>query len=571
MRAAILFSVILLGSVLTGCTGLFSDDPVVDPFSVSRVVVFTVDNANIERMENGEGDVYDFVSASFVVRVSESTQASALSISYTDEAGNDVTRPLNEFTSLDTLTAGSEVVVANVNLTSGASLQLGDVVVATRDRGPIDWWKVDGYPIGVAMAPGSVLHYRASSHTLETFGLHELFAEDAGYRIDEATASFGVKYDGTFALSHAQAPQDVQAESQHRAHALSWKTEGRVQVPFSVSLSGEDLESGRQVSAGFELAEDSALMFDAFGKLWWNASLTPVRADLLGGNLSTAATLTAWLTGIDDVTEDDFSCAGTTRAERCEPSEFDLGDFTQDGPIDPSQTNLDRHPPVVDAEFLDHLTRLLSDEMRPGDEVRFNIDVDETTIPGVDDKLRVRSEAALRAVAYEQVTVTAGTFEALRVVERVHVMLEIGRTHDPAGKVVFEPIHIEETLTETDFWLHKDTYVPLRVDQRMPFDFERVAHAMIEATPEHVWAEVGVEKPDTRSFSFSIEARGGLELTQLVGDVRFSPWAVFAAFHGIGMLAPMMGLSDALWGDDDDWYGDDAYWYDDEYWNDGSW
>lgn len=547
---ALIAGAILASAILAGCAspGAGADGAL----TLNRQIRVTIDNRIADMGD--DVDPYDVITSSFIVRVGATPLApAAATIVYQDRAGATVTRPLTDFVQATQLTQGMEVVIDDANLTSDAQLLVDGVVVASRARPPVDWWNVGGYPIGVRMDPGAKLSYRATGDATEAFALRDIEpTEDAPqYRVDLVEASIGFTYDATLDLSLAETPERVEATSAHDARALAWSVTGSGALPARIEARGTDLANGTTVEAGIESLAGTKADFDARGKLWWNLTGSPVRADLDGGSTTTKADVIAWLTGYD---LEDFSCSGKTRADQCRPTEMDLEGMGETQTIDASQEELDAGVGAPEMDVVANLTRFLSEDLVPGDQLRFDIDLDSTKMEDPDlgptdpERILVRGSAALRAVGYERVTVAAGDFDAIKVVEQVDLRVEVGPTRDEDGKLVLNDFLLDQRLVDTTFWLAKDTFAPLRIHQTTPFDFGKVIDDLLAAMPEDAWTDAAVQRITGENIDLTIEATSTFELTQASGASRFSPWAILLGFNSVGAMPAALAWGGGMGG-----------------------
>lgn len=545
---------LFVGAVFAGCA---TPGAATNELSLNRLVRLHFDNENADLIESD--DPYAFISSSFVVRVGDSPLAAAAAmITYTDKAGVLVTRPLSDFSSVATLAPGAEVVIPETNLTSDAVLALDGVTLASRARGAEDWWVMGGYPLGFRMEPGALLSYTATLRGNEGMKLRDIESSDEStpYRLDKFEASLGIEYEGTFDVSLASESESIQATSRHDARALAWKTQGRLAMPMLLDVGATNLSSGKTLEGGVQVLPNTGGSLDVSGKLWWNASQAPVRADSGVGTVTTNADIISWLSGDDDLTRE-FSCSGKVRADGCRPSEFRLDQANTTRTIDPSSENLDNVPWSITPDVFTNLTRALSEDLVPGDELRFDIDVDRDHLgPGAADDLpnpfSVKASAVLRAVQDERVTVAAGEFDAIKVVEQFDFSVVAGEYRDSSGALVMKPFTIEQRVIDTTFWLAKDTFVPLRIQMSSPFDLNEVVDNLINALPDETWAEASIKPITGDNVDFTVEATSTLELASMSGVTSFSPWVSLMGFHAAGSIPFLVaGLAMPAMGDGD--------------------
>lgn len=550
VRSTLLLTVCLVTAAFAGCAD--SPGATNEQFTISRQIRIHLDSANIDSESDNP---YDYVETAFVVRINGAAIApAAATIVYQDESGAIVSKPLSAFTDLATLAKGTEVRVGDANLTSSASLLVGGVEVVSRARPHTDWWNVGGYPIGWRMQPGAALGYRTTAAATESFSLTDIrgSADEAkDFVLDKASASFGVKYDGTIDLALASTPSSVVAEKEHSAFPLEWRSAGRMTLPFQAEATGRNLSSGQLITAGIALAPTSGVDFDANGKLWWNVSGSPVRADISGGSWKSQFDSTAWLTGVPEL-DGTFSCAGKAKAENCRPTEIPQTYTKGNGTFDADSFNLDTFPWDVKPDVVANLTRFLDEDLVPGDELRFDVDIDSSKLKdyeadGGPESFHLTGGAILKAVAFEKVTVAAGTFDALKLVERMDMRFDVGKITDEDG-VVLNAFVLEERFVDTTIWLQKDTFVPLRVDQTTPFDLNKAIDAFITNVPADRWTDLPVERLKAESIDATIEATSTLELMRNAPGTSFSPYVgLMTAHFSSPMAGPVLGATAYVW------------------------
>lgn len=539
----LLAALVTLTTAFSGCVK--SDEEADDPrFVLNRQVRLVVDETSLLAAsdlarEGRAPDPYLFMTSSFVVGVRGSgivpTEAM---LTYMDREGAVVTRPLSEFTDKESLEPGDEVRVDDANLTSGAVLSYGGAEVANRARPQPDWWVVGGYPVGFSLSPGASLAYRSTAHAGEKLGLSDVHFKDEPIEVERADASIALDVESLLELSLAEAEESVTAESEHAARPLAWKLNGRVAVPVLVEAVGRNTTSGERVEAGVEVLPVTGAEFNAHGTLWMNGSRAPVRLDVAGGEARTDLDVIAWVTGAG-INASTFSCAGKTRADACRPTEQDFSEARRVEPIEPDSENLDGAPWQVQPEVLRNLTTLLAEDLRPGDLLSILVQVDSRNVddyePGPTDPRHVVIDysAELKAVDVESVTVGAGTFQALKIIESMRVFIEVGEVPGEDGRAPFRGITIDQQVVDATLWLEEGTFVPLRVEQSTPLDIGRILGDALASVDASFWEDAPLEPLDADDVRWTSENRMSVELVRKEGDVSFSPWLVIFGFNGV--------------------------------------
>lgn len=518
-------TVALLSGAFAGC---LSETPKADPdYSLNRQVRFHVDDGNVDEMDELDGPgLYDFVESAFVVTVRKAeTSPASLAISYRDRTGADVERPLTDFTTKPLLVPGDSVRVEDADLTSHAVLKKDGAVVASRVLADPSWWNVQGVPVGFELEPGAVLSYDVTGGFDETATLHDVRIKEPAIHIDSMTAAVHVKQDTTGRLDFTGAEETVTSMKTQQARPLAWAFDGEVRLPMTFEFVGTDAENGEAIAAGVEVLPETGVEFDAKGKLWIAGSGQAVLGEVDGGSFATKADIIAWATGIEEASE--FSCNGKTRADACRPTEWELDEFEMSEEIPASKENLDQDMGETPSEMVDNLTRFFAEDMQPGDEIVFDMHVTDSSDFGLPDGAVLDWSAQIKAVGIEQVTVKAGTFDALKVIEQVRIDSRVPGIGEA-------PLAIEQTLLEATFWFEPVTFVPLRFEYVVPFNVGQVAGALIDAAGDEFWEEAPIERFDPKDLNVVTESRFAFELAEKKGEARFSPWMTLVGAQYVG-------------------------------------
>jgi hypothetical protein len=544
MRPFLIALMVLGPAILAGCA---SPGGAQNPeFTLNRQVRFHVDNGNVETKD----DPYKFLSSTFIVRIGNAAVTpSAVSIVYQDRTGANVTKALSSFTDKASLAPGDEVRIEDANITSDAALVRDGATVVSRARAPEAWWVSEGYPIGFEMDPGSALGYKLTSEASETFALSNIKMKGEGApTLNSLTGKVGAVFSGTVDLAYAKDLADVQAHTMQSARAMTWKTAGTMGIPVVLEASMAVPDKGT-VAGGIESLPATSVSFDASGRVYWNASGAAVRTEVDGGNATTKLDVVGWQTGENPF--GDFSCAGKARSDQCRLTEVPDNGKEKTTPLPSSSQNLDEFPWNVAPEVVANLTRFLAEDIVPGDEFRFDVDVtleglkDYRPADGAPKHTRIAGGASMKATSFEDVTVAAGTFNALKIVERVDFLLDVGEALDATGAQTFKPFHTEQKVVETTFWLERDTFTPLRIQQTVPLQMGEVVDALLRSVGDKGWTQAQIDPLGPNNVDLTIEGKVDLELAKKTGTSRFSPWLVLAGFHAFTAIPGLAGASAA--------------------------
>lgn len=509
---------LFVAAALAGCAQNPGGATTPEGLTLNREVDVHVDDANKDAK-----DPYQAITASFVVRVGATPLTpSAASITYQDRNGTTVTKALSAFTGATTLTQGAEVRIDDANLTSDASLSLDGKTVATRARPDVSWWTVGGAPTGFRMDPGSALSFLLTANANESIGLKDVepTSADLPYKLDALTATLGFDYGATMNLTMGT--------------DLDWTLHGYAGVPMSLEGTIVNTTSQQPITGGVELLPGEVGTVDVSGKVHFNGS-EPTSSDVTGGKTTTDASVIAWLSGHDDLIDQaHFSCAGKTKQDACHPTEWPQDKLHQTTDIPASHTEAPRQETPMSPTDLANLTRLLSEDLVPGDALVVSFDLTQ-------DKAHFTGTASIRAVDDEKVTVPAGAFDATKVVERFDGRFDVPEQKDGNGAVVTKAFSIDQRFVDITYWLAKGSFVPLRVEQTTPFDLNKVVHDVINATPDETWKETAIKPLTASNVDFTLDAKTVLELQSMQGTAAFSPWTVIGGFQGVA-LAP------SIWG-----------------------
>lgn len=535
MRAVILVLTLLAAS-LAGCfqTPASTVDADAEPYSVSRVVRVHVDRENVDMLARIADEPslidahrYDFLDPQLVIRVNRDIDPKLLTFTYTDRDGAEQTRPLSLLTGAPWLNPGSTVTVRTHMFSGGVLKTLQGEVLVDRTLDAPAWWEVGGYPAGIHMAPGARLVYDLSGEARQSFSLTDVKPSDPDLRyfLDNARANIVFEHDATLTLALAKASETITANDRHQARPLDIDVRGTLALPMEISFSGRNLTSGRVIDGGLEVRPATGLDYGLDGKLWWSTDGAPVRFDLDAATSKARVDVVAWLTGMPEA-EEGFSCASKPRSAQCRPDEIprELEDARSFGP---DSFNLDMGAPVPDAAIVADLQRFLADDLRPGDEVHYRVDLQGGDIPGYErdagfpDKLFF--ESVTRVLGRETVQVRAGTFDTYRVDQliRTHVRTPEVRADDGS---VFKPLDIQQKLVETTTWVDAESFVIVKSIATTPFDLGRIVDDVLGAIDARAWDDAPIARLAAENVDITATSTQSFELVERSGAARVAPW-----------------------------------------------
>lgn len=535
MRTAFALCAILLAVGLSGCfqTPGSTLEAADEPFTISRQVRVHVDDGNIDRLMQVVDDPrlidrfrYDFLDPQLVIRVGRDVDPKQVTLTYVDRDGVAQTQPLALLQGASVLRTGDTLSVP-VHMFSGGQLKGVDgKVLADRTTKGASWFQVGGYPIGVSMAPGAELTYALGTAVTQTFSLTDVHPLEEPYHVEALRARVQVRNDATMRLAYDRASETVTANERHQARPLHVDVEGTLSLPIEISLNAMNTTSRQTIDAGFEILPGSTFSYAGAGKLYWNDSREPVKLELDGGTASGQLDVIAWLTGAPEL-EEDFSCAGRSRIQQCRPTELDTAEIGRERTLGASTHDLDGWTSVVDPAIVADLQQFLADDLRAGDAVTYDLDIDGKRLPGYAAgngyPERIGIEGTTRVLGGERISVAAGTFDTYKLSQMLRVRLQTSEYRSPGG-MTFEAIEVDEKLYEGSVWLDNASFVVVKAHSTSPFDFGRVWDDVLDALDPRLWENAPISRLTSANVDVALTGTSTMELTSLKGDARFAPW-----------------------------------------------
>lgn len=540
MRTAFLLCVTLLAVSLAGCfqtpgSTVTTDD---EPYSISRVVGVRVDATNIQRLEQIAEDPtlleeyrYDFLDPQLVLRVNADVDPKKLTFTYTDREGIERTSPVSLLTGAPWLNPGATIVVP-VHMFSGGVLKtVTGEVLADRTVDTPAWWTAGGYPLGISMDPGAELVYDLTADARQRFSLTDIKPTDRElrYHLSSAVADIATAQRATLTLAYDAASETIEAEERQQARPLRMSIDGSVSLPIELSFSGRNLSEDRAIAGGIEARPATGFNYSADGKLWWNTTNEPVRFDVDSASMTGKLDVIAWLTGMPEA-EDHFSCASKTRLDQCRPKEIPKDEFEQTRSFGPDSWNLDGiHAPPVDPAILRDLEQFLADDLRPGDEIAYRVNLAGDDIPGYTPygnyPEKIEIESVTRVLGTETVTVRAGTFETYKVDQLFRFRVVTPEIRGDDGSV-FERLDVDQKVIESSTWIDTRNFAIVKSVVTMPMDLGRIADQVLDALDPQVWEGSPIERLTGSNVDLTTTSTHGMELAKTTGESRFSPWVL---------------------------------------------
>lgn len=274
-------------------------------------------------------------------------------------------------------------------------------------------------------------------------------------------------------------------------------------------------------------------------KLWIKDG-EPAAAQFLGGGATADPRVTMWADGFFADLAQGQSCAGKSRADACEPEEIEPFSHTAD-PSDKevfAAADMPRAEDDAGREALALLQRLFAQDIVPGDSAKLIARGDAEDFSGGDPNAPQGNflfEFTLDAVAVEDVTVPAGTFSALKILEETRTVLNVQQFRDPSGTTLVQPFGIDETIARVTMWIDAKTYEPVKMVAETPIDVDAVLKRMMESVDASAWDQIGGKPLSERDWRVSASASSSYELRE------HRPGTQFSALVGLGLAHSLAG------------------------------
>ncbi|HVL86399.1 MAG TPA: hypothetical protein VM681_00120 [Candidatus Thermoplasmatota archaeon] len=518
---------VLLGAAFAGC--LFSG-PAGPACVLNRIIDVRISSS--EPVESFEEALFP----SFKLTLRTEGDASRWALAYKDKQGNLQTKTLAQLGLTSSFSAGTELRVPDVALDSPGTVLRDGEIACSRSAAPQSWWTAGGVPLGLALEPGESLAFRLGSNgELATSGRDiRLFPEPSAPTLERVTASFRVQTSGDVSLASGSEFAPLATDlGPRQARNVAWGYSTAASFPLLFDLRASLM--GQTVELGLELA-DTRAEFTAAGnvKVGEARDLLSFAADR--GQISADATLYGWSS--PDAPSPFPGCEGRSREDRCEVPSF--------GNLFPLQRDLPAYAlPVpsilpMPAEQRAALEAFLAERLEVGDALSL-----EAAVSGAElnrgafaslwpADFRGRMRFSMEVTGLRDVTVAAGTFPAVEIVQQLRV--EASATGG-AGAAALE---LRETLARTTVRLHRDTFVPLQVESEVPVNMNELARKVLRSIPANLWP---AGPPNLDNLSFTLDGRSTLELSRMTGSPRMAPWVAVSlayalpAFSAAGLTA----------------------------------
>lgn len=531
---------LLVGVGLAGCfddRGPQGDDTT---FSISRGWRLDLDNDAMRRLEGAADPFQELESilhASLTIRVGSPGD---YTLSYTTRLGE--TR--NE--TLSGLQPGVAHVVREVDPFAGARLTRGDETIAERQSVPFTGFAVGDVPLGARTAPGGASSYAYSLdvHTaLQAAGLDgtgDIDLESVDARVD-------LPLRGTINWTASDAGADG-TRIDVNARVWSDTLEGGIaRALIEATTEGGPLTGGFEVPA-LGLAADGAATF-------WFQDNRLAAAQSQGAGYAFAPTVYLWADGAD-AARFGQECAGKTRADACEPADLPRVDErvapgereTMDGAGFEAETSQEQRA-------LRFMERLFALDMASGDEwvLAYAYDSSEDQYDRSDFRFRITIET--RVVSREQLAVRAGTFDALKVAQSARLQVDADSLSEYTGydvetgqsnySEVARGLDIDETVARQTFWLHAETFAPLKLEAETPVDADALLTRVMGSLTDAGWDSLGFQPIAPDDLTWNVNALVRAEAVTLDTQARFAPavgMGLATALTGSGSMVGMTGF-----------------------------
>lgn len=525
--------ILVVALVATAFAGCLAEQTSGIP-TISRVHTLTLTRDTLERADGRSEDplaaLRELLATELVVRVQDEGD---YTLGYTDANGVAQTRALTG------ATPGTPIVVSGADPIAPAVLKRGEETISVRAGINGAWWHAGDVPLGFNMTQGAKASYDVRARVTESVSLTDLDVTSEKVHVQAATFELRLPIEGT--VSWELQPPDGLGSPVF--------VSGDVRIPSSAGdLATLDITAtldGKPGTAGAIAGVDTASASGS-AKMWFRDG-QPTGAQFLGSSVRADPRITMWADGaFVDLAggEESFSCAGTSRADACQPSEIEP--FQEDTPAEErvafDPVDLPRAEDDDAREAITLMERLFSLDIQAGDKavVIGRADTADFGASGPDSaRASALFEFSIEAVGTEDVTVPAGTFQALKIVEVTRTKLEVAAVPGPNGPALRE-FSLDETIARTTFWLDTTTYMPLKLVAETPFDIDPILKRLVNALDPSVWEEIGGKPIDDSNWRVVALAESSYEAT------RITPATHFSALVGLGLAHSLTGSAGAL-------------------------
>lgn len=536
----------LVGAAFAGC--LNSTPKTSGETSISRMYSMDLDPKSMQKASESStpGEAFrQLIHTDLVVRVAE---PGAYTLEYTDAGG------IARTESLASLVPGTPKLVSGADPLAPATLKAvtGDVKAV---RGVLNatWWQAGELPLGFTLAPGAKAAYTMSSLAHEAITVTGVKAQNLS--IDTATFALNLPVDGTVSYTLGAAEADG---------TTPLLVTGSYNIPAAsaslVSFEAVGSLDGKPGHAGADLSAATGEATGAF-TLWWKDG-QPVAARPEAGHATFQPKITAWVDGgfVPEGQEDPANCVGKTKADNCQPSELKGASNTWEAGAKETinSSDLPRATSDQDRDAMAFAKALFAQDMQVGDGLRVAIHANSADMGATTDSYTYLQEITLNVVDSESVTVPAGTFDALKVVQSLRIQTvvdKLSRTtyepsstssctydgsdpyatpcapspYEPVQKTIVSGLDVNETVQRTTFWFDSKTYQPVKMSAELPLDVQKLMDKLLRGidTQALYGEQSGFPKITPDQVKISATGTSTFQATQLApAGTMYSP--VFA-------------------------------------------
>lgn len=527
----IFLSLLLGATALAGCftpASQGSDEP---SYQISRSYVMNIDPSREDALERSESPaefVRTLVDASLVIRVAERGD---YSLHYTNEQGNAQTLALTG------LEPGAPRTVENVDAFTAATLLRDGETLAARAPIAHDWWDVGDMPLGLRAGAAAEADYDYRSLASFEASLSDIRSEDGAATLDSLVASLSLPATGSLRWTLAQ---DGAAERLDVTGKFAVDdTRGSLFFAEGVgTVENETVTMGMEVVSGDAAAEAAAT--------FWLTGGAFSAAQFQGASAHANPTVYAWATGVPGDAEE-FPCAGKTRADKCQPEQLEGFSESQ-----PAGTREDVPADEFDADgdedartMIEFLQKLFAHDLALHDTFKATVSTDSASLGANDgSSWSMRFQHEITVVERERVTIAAGAFDALRIVQTSSLDVDVDELNeencvaygDSAGrygcseyetKRILAAYGLHETLIRSTLWLEANTFQPLKGDVAAPADIGAMLRSFVDALEPGAWEAAMVDSFDPENLALTATSEASFEARKLAGDTQLSPFVGF--------------------------------------------
>lgn len=533
----IVLHLVLVGLAFGGMAGCLTADTDQEEAKtlVSRVHTLTVTKDSMERAndaDNPEDALKEILRSDLVVRVDA---VGDYSLEYTTRLGVVKTERLL------TVAPGLPATVTDVDPFAAAKLRKGTEVVFERKANDQDWWHVGDVPLGVLATPGAAAAYASKATVTESVALSDVDVPQGDIHLDSLKFTLNLPLEGTLEYEMGAAGPDGAPVEVDASYFVPSGQGDLVTAEVKATQDGAAGTAG--VKAGLEEAVAKG------GIRFWIKDGQPVAGQFTGGSVDVDPKVVMWAEGFFADMAEGQSCAGKTKADNCQPEEIEPYSESLDA-SDKEEFPVDEYPTAAQDEdvqkAVDTLKRLFAMDIVQGDKVQLIATFSDEDVPGAPSGFNgeSRTDFVLEAVGEEKVTVRAGTFDAMKLVQSFHSRTTTSPLSQD-GKVLVKALNLNETLVRQTFWLDARTYQPVKMTSEMPVDIDRLFKNVLAAVGDDAWDQAGMEPIRDDQWKVTADAQATYEATRIDPTTRFAAvTGLFAAqaLASTGMAIPMSAL-----------------------------